>query len=65
MRDLHDAQAWADHHDQFSQWFGNLLSAAGARLRRDAPAAIRMPGQLFAGLLALSLTLVTFAGSAA
>ena len=65
MRDLHDAQAWADNHDQFSEWFGNVLAAVGAPLRRRGSLAARAPGQLLAGLFALSLTLVTFAGSAA
>lgn len=65
MRDLYDAQAWADHHDQFTQWFGSVIAAAGAPLGRTARTARRMPGQLIAGLLALSITLVTFAGSAA
>ncbi|MEA3018423.1 MAG: hypothetical protein QOI38_3145 [Sphingomonadales bacterium] len=65
MRDLHDAQAWADHHDQASLWFGKAFAAAGAQLRRSGAFAERVPGQLLAGLFALSLTLVTFAGSAA
>ena len=65
MRDSYDAQVWADNHDQFSVWFGNSLAAAGASLRRGGSVAGRVPGQLLAGLFALSLTLVTFAGSAA
>jgi len=65
MRDLYDGQAWADHHDQASLWFENAFAAAGAQLRRGGSVAERVPGQLLAGLFALSLTLVTFAGSAA
>jgi hypothetical protein len=65
MRDLYDAQAWADNHDQLTLWFGNALAAAAVPLRRGAGLAGRLPGQLLAGLFAISLTLVTFAGSAA
>ncbi|HEX8653917.1 MAG TPA: hypothetical protein VF693_01675 [Allosphingosinicella sp.] len=65
MRDLYDAQAWADNHDQFTLWLGNTFAAAGAQLRRTGAIAERVPGQLVAGFFALGLTLVTFAGSAA
>ena len=63
MRDLYDAQGWADHHDQFSGWFGSALSAAAVPLRSASALAGRVPGQLLAGLFALGLTLVTFSGS--
>ena len=65
MRDQLDAQIWNDHHDQFSEWLDGLVGRAGTALRRSGSLAGRVPTQLLAGLVAVSLTLLTFGASAA
>ena len=65
MRDQMDAEIWNAHHDQFSEWLDGRVAAAGAALRRTASIGRHVPGQLVAGLFALSLTLATFGVSAA
>lgn len=59
MRDLYDAQAWADNHDQFSLWAATALGRLGSALRRAVPA------QLVAAAFAVGLAVVTLGGSAA
>lgn len=65
MRDQMDAEIWNAHHDQFTEWLGERLAAAGGALRKGTPLAGRAPGQLLATLLAVSFTLATFGASAA
>ena len=65
MRDQLDAEIWNANHDQFSKWVDDGVAAAGAALRRSGTLAGRVPGQLLASLLAVSLTLATFGASAA
>jgi len=65
MRDQMDAEIWNAHHDQFSEYVDGLVRRAGAALRGGASLAGNVPVQLVAGLLAVSLTLVTIGGSAA
>ena len=65
MRDQLDAEIWNASHDQFSQWLDDRVAAAGATLRRSGTLARRVPGQVLATLLAVSLTLATFGASAA
>ena len=65
MRDQMDAEIWNAHHDQFSEWLDGRIAAAGAALRGRAELAARLPGQLLAGLFAVSLTVTLFGASAA
>ena len=64
MRDQMDAQIWNQHHDQFSEWLDGVVIAAGASLRSGFRVAGQVPGQVLAGLFAVSLTLATFGASA-
>jgi hypothetical protein len=61
MRDEMDARAWNEHHDQFSEWVGEFLAAA-TRFRLPG---LQVSGQLLAALTALSITIITFGGTAA
>jgi hypothetical protein len=65
MRDRYDAELWNQHHDQFSKWLDEALGTAGRIIRRTLSAAEPAAGQLLAVGGALSLTLLTFAASAA
>lgn len=65
MRDQMDAEIWNAHHDQFSEWLDGRVAAAGAALRGSGSLVARVPTQLLAGLLAVTLTLATFGASAA
>ena len=65
MRDQYDAQIWNDGHDQFSEWADGLAARTAGGLRRGAALGRHVPSQLLAGLLAVSLTLLTFTASAA
>ena len=65
MRDQLDAEIWNANHDQFSKRVDDRVAAAGAALRRSGTLAGRVPGQLLASLLAVSLTVATFGASAA
>ena len=65
MRDELDGRIWNEHHDQFSQWLDGVFVVAGASLRRGGRTAARVPGQLLAGLAAVTLTLTTFGASLA
>jgi hypothetical protein len=62
MRDQMDAMLWNEHHDQFSEWVDRGMRAAGRGLGK---AAGRVPGQLFAAVFALGLTLATLGASTA
>lgn len=64
MRDQMDAEIWNAHHDQFSEWLDERVAAAGTTLRRGGTLADRVPAQLLATLLAVSLTFATFGASA-
>jgi hypothetical protein len=65
MRDQMDAEIWNAHHDQFSEYVDGLVHRAGASLRRGFSLTGQVPAQLVAGLVAVGLTVLTFAGSAA
>lgn len=54
MRDRMDAQLWNAHHDQFSEWLGRRMDAAGGALKRGGAAA-RVPAQFAAAVAAVSL----------
>ncbi len=60
MRDEMDARIWNAHSDQFSLWLDGAVASLRSRLPRP-----RVPAQLVAGLFALSLTVITFGGTAA
>jgi|GEM_PF-2106734 len=64
MRDQMDAEIWNAHHDQFSEWLDERVAAAGQALRGGGSLAARVPAQLLATLLAVSLTFATFGASA-
>ena len=64
MRDQMDAEIWNAHHDQFSEWLDERVAAAGRALLSGGTLAGRVPGQLVATLLAVSLTFATFGASA-
>ncbi|HEX8642463.1 MAG TPA: hypothetical protein VF702_00960 [Allosphingosinicella sp.] len=65
MRDQMDAEIWNAHHDQFSEYVDGLVHRAGTRLRRSLALTGEVPAQLAAGLVAVGLTFLTFAASAA
>ena len=63
MRDQMDSEIWNAHHDQFSEWLDGALGRARSALRGGGSLAARVPGQLLAALVAVSLTVVTFGAS--
>ena len=64
MRDQIDAEIWNTHHDQFSEWMGGALIAAGQAVRRSLPHVPAAP-QLIAAAMAGSFALLTVSATIA
>ena len=65
MRDELDGRLWVTHHDQFTQWVGDTLSALGSALRGRLAEFSDEARPLLMMVAAVGMTLLTFSASAA